>query len=104
MVIRAVTLAALLCAPPLGAAAQDLHYLGFFHNVSSGDGGDHCAGYSLRLWRYRERAVEGTFNGKPARLERERESPNVVLEPNRSLAAVRVLGLGSQMRRGAGGV
>jgi hypothetical protein len=31
---------------------QDLHHVGDFHNVSSKDGGEHCAGYSLGLWKY----------------------------------------------------
>ena len=36
----------------VAASAQDLRHLGDFGNVSSNDGGEHCAGYSLGLWRY----------------------------------------------------
>lgn len=54
MVVRAILLAALFWVQALAASAQDLRYLGSFHNVSSGDGGDHCEGYSLGLWKFRD--------------------------------------------------
>ena len=48
-------LAALVCTIPIAALpGQDLQHLGNFHNISSNDGGEHCAGYSLGLWKYRD--------------------------------------------------
>jgi len=46
-----VTLACLV--PAVALPGQDLEHLGSFNNVSSNDGGEHCAGYSLGLWKYR---------------------------------------------------
>ena len=54
---RLVLLALLLVAQPVAAHADQLHSLGKFHNVSSKDGGEHCAGYSLGLWKYRDRIL-----------------------------------------------
>ena len=39
------------------APAQDLQHLGNFDNVSSNDGGEHCGGYSLGLWKYRDELI-----------------------------------------------
>lgn len=49
--------ALLLVVQPLVARAADLQYMGDFHNVSSRDGGEHCAGYSLGLWKHQERVL-----------------------------------------------
>ena len=45
----------------ISASAQDLQHLGRFHNVSSQDRGEHCSGYSLGLWKYRD-AVLGLLD------------------------------------------
>ena len=37
--------------------AQDIRPLGSFENVRSSDGGEHCYGYSLELWQYRDRLL-----------------------------------------------
>lgn len=51
-----ITLLAVIFMLVAGApAAEDLQHVGNFHNVSSKDGGEHCAGYSLELWKYGER-------------------------------------------------
>lgn len=56
-VTRPALLALLVVLQPLATRADDLQYLGSFHNVSSKDGGEHCAGYSLALWKYHERIL-----------------------------------------------
>jgi hypothetical protein len=47
----------LLLMQAAATSAQDLQHLGDFHNVSSKDGGEHCAGYSLGLWKYRDQII-----------------------------------------------
>lgn len=51
---RPVLLALLLFLQPVATRVDQLQYLGSFHNVSSNDGGEHCGGYSLGLWKYRD--------------------------------------------------
>jgi hypothetical protein len=120
-------------------SAQDLQHLGNFDNVSSNDGGEHCAGYSLGLWKHRNEviglldvhaglcgdppcavirdaaldpktgrlrfsssingqkiqfrgtmtrgAVDGVFNGEPARLVLDREGTSDDFEADRTLPA-----------------
>jgi hypothetical protein len=45
-------LSALLLLLPIAATARDLESVGSFHDVTSQDGGEYCAGYSLGLWKY----------------------------------------------------
>ena len=47
----------LLLQPVATRADEQLQYVGSFHNVSSNDGGEHCGGYSLGLWKYRDRIL-----------------------------------------------
>ena len=54
---RPLLLALLLVLQPVATQADQLQYLGSFHNVSSKDSGEHCAGYSVGLWRYRDRVL-----------------------------------------------
>jgi hypothetical protein len=56
-VFIAVGCIALILWVAAAPSAQDLQHVGNFHNVSSRDGGEHCAGYSLGLWKYRERLL-----------------------------------------------
>jgi len=55
--IRPVVLTTLLLLQPIATSGQDLQHVGDFHNVSSQDGGEHCAGYSLGLWKYHDQIV-----------------------------------------------
>ena len=54
---RPILLALLLVVQPLAAHSDDLQHVGDFHDVSSKDGGEHCAGYSLGLWKHRGRVL-----------------------------------------------
>ena len=50
---RSVLIATFFLLQAVAATSdQDLQHVGDFHNVSSNDGGEHCAGYSLGLWKY----------------------------------------------------
>ncbi len=134
---RPVLLLLLLIFPPVAMPADQFHYVGSFHNVSSKDGGEHCAGYSLSLWKYDERVLglldvhaglcgdprcsvindpsfdsktgrlafwssingqkirfqgtltretlDGAFNGKRARLARDRDRMSPKFEPDRNV-------------------
>jgi hypothetical protein len=50
-----IVLGLLLAGAP--AFAQDFAHIVGFHNVSSPDGGEHCLGYSLGLWKHRGRVL-----------------------------------------------
>jgi hypothetical protein len=39
------------------AFAQEIKPLGSFENVRSSDGGEHCYGYSLEIWQYRDQLL-----------------------------------------------
>jgi hypothetical protein len=129
----------LLVLHPVTTRADQFQYIGSFHNVSSKDGGEHCAGYSLGLWKYGERVlglldlhaglcgdppcgvikdasldsrtgrlvfwssingqkiqfvgtltretIDGAFNGKLARLARDRDRMTSNFEPDRNVLA-----------------
>jgi len=52
--VSRTVIACALLLPSLTASTQDLQHLGSFHNVTSQDRGEHCSGYSLGLWKYRD--------------------------------------------------
>lgn len=55
---RSVLIATFFLLQAVAATSdQDLQHVGNFHNVSSKDGGEHCAGYSLGLWKYRDQLL-----------------------------------------------
>lgn len=54
---RPVLLALVLLMHAGATRAEPLRYVGRFHDVASTDGGEHCAGYSLGLWTYRDRVL-----------------------------------------------
>lgn len=56
---RWLVVAAALAAA--GAQADEFRFLGHFDDVTSGDGGEHCAGYGLGLWRHDDRLL-GLFD------------------------------------------
>jgi len=56
MILRVIGSMMLLLATST-TFAQDIRPLGFFENVHSSDGGEHCYGYSLQLWKYRDRLL-----------------------------------------------
>ena len=51
---RAALFALLFFLQPILILADEIEHVGNYRNVSSKDGGEHCAGYSLGLWKYRE--------------------------------------------------
>ena len=51
MLIKTLNLIIALSLSPFVTFAQDLTPIGEFTNVESSDGGEHCGGYSLSLWK-----------------------------------------------------
>jgi hypothetical protein len=54
---RSILFALLLLLQPVATRADDLRHMADFHNVWSKDGGEHCSGYSLRLWKLGDRVL-----------------------------------------------
>ena len=54
---RPALLGLLLFLPPVAILAEQLEHVGNYRDVSSKDGGEHCAGYSLGLWKYRDQIL-----------------------------------------------
>ena len=47
----------LILLTALNGLAQEIKPLGSYDYVRSSDGGDHCYGYSLQLWQYRDQLL-----------------------------------------------
>ena len=56
MILR-VSGAMMLLLASSTAFSQDIKPIGFFENVHSSDGGEHCYGYSLQMWIYRDQLL-----------------------------------------------